>query len=228
MDKKLQNNCGDVLVRQQLDSPLKRHHVINYLIRKYDYKSYLEIGTAHLECFNNVHAVSKVGIDPNINYQNVPDVKGTLINVESDIFFSGLETDEKFDIIFIDGDHSAKQVVKDIVNALNHLKPNGVLLLHDCIPCNAAMQTSERETIAWTGDVWKAMMSFQHFAVGYDSYIIDTDFGIGYIKPRLEEQPCFAGELINSLTWQDFTAYIHSPNVVISTEQFFTLHQYPL
>jgi predicted O-methyltransferase YrrM len=41
---------------------------------------------------------------------------------------------EKFDFIFLDGDHSAKTVYQEIPRALELLNPNGVILLHDYFP----------------------------------------------------------------------------------------------
>ena len=37
----------------------------------------------------------------------------------------------KFDFIFIDGDHRYSQVVKDVRNSYNVLKPGGILAGHD-------------------------------------------------------------------------------------------------
>jgi predicted O-methyltransferase YrrM len=44
--------------------------------------------------------------------------------------------DDKYDIIFIDGLHEYRQVLKDIINALNNLTHTGVVLLDDVIPSN--------------------------------------------------------------------------------------------
>jgi len=43
-------------------------------------------------------------------------------------------TGEGFDFIFLDGDHCAKTVYQEIPAALDHLNPNGVILLHDYFP----------------------------------------------------------------------------------------------
>lgn len=43
-------------------------------------------------------------------------------------------TNETFDFIFLDGDHSAKTVYKEIPLALNKLNKGGVVLLHDYFP----------------------------------------------------------------------------------------------
>ena len=43
---------------------------------------------------------------------------------------------ERFDFIFLDGSHSAPTVYQEIPRALNVLKENGVILLHDYFPKN--------------------------------------------------------------------------------------------
>jgi predicted O-methyltransferase YrrM len=41
---------------------------------------------------------------------------------------------ERFDLIFLDGDHSASTVYQEVPAALQLLNPNGVILLHDYFP----------------------------------------------------------------------------------------------
>lgn len=44
--------------------------------------------------------------------------------------------ESKFDFIFLDGDHGAKTVYKEVPLAISLLKPNGIILLHDYFPAN--------------------------------------------------------------------------------------------
>jgi predicted O-methyltransferase YrrM len=44
------------------------------------------------------------------------------------------KTQEKFDFIFLDGDHSSPAVYKEVAAALKVLKPGGLILLHDYYP----------------------------------------------------------------------------------------------
>lgn len=48
-------------------------------------------------------------------------------------------TDQKFDFIFLDGDHSAATVYAELELALRCLAPNGVILLHDYYPEGKAL-----------------------------------------------------------------------------------------
>ena len=44
------------------------------------------------------------------------------------------DNNNKFDFIFLDGPHSEDYVFKEVPRALDHLKKNGILLLHDYYP----------------------------------------------------------------------------------------------
>jgi len=42
--------------------------------------------------------------------------------------------DERFDLIFLDGDHTAQNVYREIPRALQHLRPDGAVIMHDVFP----------------------------------------------------------------------------------------------
>lgn len=48
-------------------------------------------------------------------------------------------TDQKFDFIFLDGDHNAATVYAELELALRCLAPNGIILLHDYYPSGKAL-----------------------------------------------------------------------------------------
>jgi predicted O-methyltransferase YrrM len=49
------------------------------------------------------------------------------------------ETQDKFDFIFLDGDHSSRTVYEEVSMALKILNQNGVILLHDYYPAGRAL-----------------------------------------------------------------------------------------
>ena len=75
--------------------------VINFLIRQYGYRSYLEIGVDKNRNYNHIECKLKHGVDP-----NVP----CTFKMTSDEFFATTST--MYDLIFIDGLHEAEQVEK--------------------------------------------------------------------------------------------------------------------
>ena len=97
-----------------------RWDLIEYLINKYGYSDYLEIGCDQDQLFSKIKIQNKVCVDPS---------SGGNVRKTSDEFFK--ENKKKFDIVFIDGLHTYDQVKKDILNSVNCLKENGIVLVHD-------------------------------------------------------------------------------------------------
>ena len=149
-----------------------RKFIIQDIINKKHYKSYLEIGCFDNELFNYVKCDKKVGVDP---------YTGGTIRKTSDKFFEN--NNEKFDCIFIDGLHTYSQVKKDINNSLKFLNYGGIILLHDCLPNNYFEQATPRCQYIWNGDVWKAIVECRTYE-NLDTYTCYADFGIGVIFNR--------------------------------------------
>ena len=122
-DKKLGNLGFD------FTSKKTRFEIVQNIIKKKNYKKYLEIGCFDDELFNYVNCENKVGVDP---------VSGGTVRATSDQFFK--DNKEKFDCVFIDGLHEYHQVKKDIFNSLKFLNDDGIILLHDCLPNNYYQQ----------------------------------------------------------------------------------------
>ena len=175
------NNLQESNVINYLNSEIKRFDILNYLINQYKLINYLEIGVFKGENIRKVKALHKDGVDPGSEGYTPPEVN---YPITSDEFFDLLKDHEdiKYDVIFIDGLHVYSQVKKDIENSLNHLKPNGFIVMHDCNPVSYEAQLPNRKTIAWNGDVWKAFVEFKQNNVNYECCVIDTDFGVGVIK----------------------------------------------
>jgi hypothetical protein len=190
---------------------MKRTDVINALITKYGYTSYLEVGTQDpASNFEKINAEYKVSIDP--FPRGIVTFTGT-----SDEYFESIAEDVKYDIIFIDGLHHSDQVLKDIKNSLNHLSENGSIVCHDCLPSNERMQERDDHGGEWTGDVWKAIAELRVETIELDIKVVDTDYGCGIIRK---------GTNIPYQTDDDYKSYYHySINKwkmlnVISIEQF--------
>lgn len=152
---------------------MTRIDVINTLIEKNGYKSYLEIGVQKGECFNEVKCAYKVGVDPD------PKSKAKFC-MTSDEYFERYT--KMYDIIFIDGLHEADQVYKDIYNSLNVLHKFGTIVCHDMLPKSEAMQRVPRSTRQWTGDCWKAWVRVRSERPDLKMITLNCDFGCGIIQ----------------------------------------------
>lgn len=153
---------------------MKRTDIINHLIKKNDYKRYLEIGVRNPdENLNKIIVEHKDGVDPagNCNYP-----------IPSDDFFNQLDGNVKYDIIFIDGLHLDYQVERDITNSLKHLNEGGTIVMHDCSPIKEEHQVEEYVVgKTWNGTTWKAYVKFRMTDENLSMYVVDTDHGVGVI-----------------------------------------------
>ena len=172
---------------------LKRWDLIKEIIKKKNYKKYLEIGCDDDQLFSKINIEFKVGVDP---------ISGGNIRNTSDNFFKS--NNENFDIIFIDGLHEYEQVKKDILNSLNFLNNDGIILLHDCLPSEMSLQAVPRYRYKWNGDVWKALVEFRKNKK-LEIFTCKIDSGISMIKKK-ENSDILLDEIKNfkNLKFLDF------------------------
>jgi hypothetical protein len=160
---------------------MTRTEIINSLIQKYNYKSYLEIGvnTPSQPGYNwiGVKIPTKHGVDPNVE---------TTFQMTSDEFFEK-HVAQKYDIIFVDGLHIFEQAYKDIINSLKYLNDNGTIVVHDCNPIEEITQRRVRASDAWHGDVWKSILKLRTEEKNLEVFTVDTDEGCGIIKKGSQE-----------------------------------------
>jgi hypothetical protein len=164
-------------IKYNWESFPRRFDIINKIIIKRNYTSYLEIGCFKDETFNQINIKKKIGVDP---------TSGGNLRMTSDQFFK--DNKEKFDLIFIDGLHVYEQVIKDIFNSIKVLKENGIILVHDCLPRKLWYQTPTRMSDTWNGDVWKAIVECRTLE-NIDTYTCLADEGIGVIKLQKNNNP---------------------------------------
>ena len=160
---------------------MTRTELINSLIIKNNFKTYLEIGvnTPAQPGYNwvGIKVPIKHGVDPNVD---------TTYKMTSDEFFEKYIT-QKYDIIFIDGLHIFEQVYRDIINSLNNLNDNGIIVVHDCNPITEITQRRIRASDAWHGDVWKSIVKLRIENPEIDICTVNTDEGCGIIKKGKQE-----------------------------------------
>ena len=145
------------------------HHtsLLNALIKKYGYNSYLEIGVKNpANNFDLIECENKTGVDPVF-------IRKDILITTSDLFFDWNE--KQFDLIFIDGDHTADQVKKDFENSLKCLTENGRIVIHDCLPeLEETTCVPRGNQKVWFGDVYKFCMQLRNYDnIGFITYQFD-------------------------------------------------------
>lgn len=186
---------------------MTRTEIINLIIHKNNYSSYLEIGVQNGFNFHAVKCKYKIGVDPD------PKSKATIF-LTSDDFFENNSV--LFDVAFIDGLHHAEQVEKDILNALKFLSPKGTIICHDMNPASEAMQAVPRTEKVWTGNCWKAFVKLRTERNDLKMFVVDSDFGVGIIKRQSSkgriklkvapEEITYANFSINKNNWLNLTS----------------------
>lgn len=190
-----------------------RTDLLNALIKRYDLKSYCELGTQVRSInFDKIECGDKfcVDIDPNAK----ADFTGS-----TDDFFKQLN--RSFDLYFVDASHYAEDVKRDFENALQHLTPNGIICLHDCNP------EKEEHTIVprpmdrghWNGSCYRfAIMLCHPSFTSEPSITINIDNGMTIFSNRKSYKlydfpiPHVAWsdfeenriELLNLISWDEF------------------------
>ena len=173
-----------------------RFDIINKIIKKKKFESYLEIGCQSDINFSKIIIKNKIGVDPQ---------SGGTHRMTSDDFFK--QNKSTFDLIFIDGLHIYEQVLKDIENSLKVLNDNGVILIHDCLPAKIWHQTIPQTHSSWNGDVWKSIVK-SRTRIDIDTYTIEADQGLGLILKRKNKDLLIDKiENFKNLKFRDY--YIH-------------------
>ena len=177
---------------------MNRTSLINSLIAKIGAKSYLEIGVHQGENFNKICCANRTAVDP----VPPPPITGEYkyFHSTSDEFFNSIDDDYTFDVIFIDGLHTAAQVKLDISNAMKRLNTGGFILCHDMNPLIEAHQTPEYNGGHWNGDCWKAFVELRTKNKDWNFATVDTDQGCGVIWKGVGNT--FTNSL--PLTWNNF------------------------
>lgn len=189
---------------------MTRIDIINTLIKKYNYQSYLEIGVQEGSSFKAISCKNKTGVDPDEEVLKwMPDC---FIKTSDDFFRDNRQT---FDIIFIDGLHRFEQVLTDVNNSLKVLNPDGTIVCHDILPPDENHQRIPRMQNQWTGDCWKAWVILRGNRSDLAMYVINADYGCGIIRPGHQEKIHY-----KELTWKNFEKYKYEWMNIVEVEDW--------
>lgn len=109
-------------------------------------KRYLELGIRKGNCFNTIAPLSNkaYAVDIRNYYRYIKQNKNLIWNhMVTDEFLKNHDTKKKFDLVFIDADHSYKSSLNDFKSVLPLVNDNGIILLHDTYPPNEEFISSE-------------------------------------------------------------------------------------
>lgn len=160
---------------------MDRLDIINFIIEKKKFNTYIEIGIKDGYVFKKIKTKNKFGIDPRPNFVD----KDIYIMTSDDFFINNkILLNKKIDLAFIDGLHTYEQSLKDFFYCLNNLNDDGIIVMHDCSPKNMMNATKEFNGGDWTGEVWKSICYINKFVYNVDVIVINCDFGVGIVKKK--------------------------------------------
>jgi len=155
-------------VQEQLGNGDDYYSILASAHKKLSPEVYIEIGVSNGKSLALASKTTRaLGIDPATAAQELlvfrsPENIPQLYKVTSDDFFNSNDVPKEmgqdtFDMAFIDGLHVFEQVLRDFVNLEKYARNDSVIFIHDCLPVNSLVAERERQSMFWTGDVWKVI-----------------------------------------------------------------------
>lgn len=193
---------------------MNRIEFINGVFERTDFQTYLEIGCEKGLSFFPIKANQKIAVDP---YPKIyiwnkliamvresKNMRNKYFVEESDVFFRDerdfLKSIGHLDVVLVDGLHTFRAALSDVLNSLKHLNQNGIIIMHDCLPPHAAaalpsesfptaeeVRNVEGWTGEWCGDVWKTIPYLRkRYSGKLEVCVLNCDFGLGIVRPAAE------------------------------------------
>ena len=174
--KKPFSGRGHVAIIKEIACGLQRAGVLN---------RYLELGVRKGLCFNIIAPLSieAYAVDVNNSYKFIKQNKNLIWNqMKSFDFLKNHNPDKKFDLVFIDADHSHKSSLNDFELVLPLVNENGIILLHDTYPPNKEFIIPE-----YCSDTYKTAEYIKEKYTQYDFVTLPFDYGISIFR-KLDRQ----------------------------------------
>lgn len=140
----------------------EKHHFLRRLHELVSPDRYLEIGVQTGTSLALAHDhTTVVGVDPapqvDREVRRRPNVE--IYPQTADDFFAGINRSHArtpaFDLAFIDGMHLIENVVRDLANVEEWMRPGGIIAIDDVLPYDPSIAGRVPLPGDWAGDVWK-------------------------------------------------------------------------
>lgn len=83
----------------------------------------------------------------------------------------------RFDVILVDPFHTYAASLRDLEAAYSLLEPGGAMVVHDCMPREAALAVPDFIPGAWCGVTYRAFLDFVLGRADLRYLTVDTDYG---------------------------------------------------
>jgi hypothetical protein len=174
------------------NSVVQKFDIINFLLRKYQFESYIEFCTPTSGRAYKFINRSQLKRSHRLMYRCPAEFDdGYPIDFRSEseetydcmdkIYRSKLD----YDLAFVDPSHTYHCSFRDLFCAFSVLGPRGIIVVHDCHPPDEAHVHSEFQEGFWCGETYGAYIDFVNSLKNIEFYTVDTDYGCGVIKKNI-------------------------------------------
>lgn len=152
-------------------------------------RSYVEIGVeAGASIRLAAPATLSIGVDPAaaIPPPLPPNVR--VFAQTSDEFFARNDVSAELgglpiDLALIDGMHHFEFALRDFMNLERLSAPGATILIHDCFPHDRLTAGRERQTVGWSGDIWRLVVLLKKYRPDLRIHTIATPpTGLGIVR----------------------------------------------
>lgn len=225
---------------------MNRQQLLQDIINKNGVKNYLEIGTFQGDSFFPLKCKTKIAVDPEFKIsrkkklswllKNPSNLNNAYFEMTSDSFFknkANILEKRKFGLVFIDGLHTFKASLLDVLNSLNYLKNGGYIVMHDCFPPHKSAATPAGSAYEarmlnkdiwpgdWCGDVWKTIVYLKSvYKEKLKILVVNADFGLGIISVQNNNlNLSLNSDLYDSINELNYEDLIRDPQQMINLMQ---------
>jgi len=168
-------------------------------------RTYLEIGVETGQSIALARPETRaIGIDPEPEVKVQLGSRTSIVMTTSDDYFAtrNVRADLEglpIDLAFIDGMHRFEFALRDFVNIEKHATPLSTVLIHDCYPLNRLTAERERQTVFWSGDIWRLVLLLRKYRPDLSVNVIATaPTGLGMVR-RLDPTSRVLGERLEEI-----------------------------
>lgn len=120
----------------------------------------------------------RLAIDPEAEIRTGLSWPTRIFRETSDAFFARPDVREILgrppDMVFIDGMHLVEFALRDFMNIEGHSGSGTVIVIDDVAPGDMSWASRERETKAWTGDVYRLIPLLRHYRPNLDIEVFEA------------------------------------------------------
>jgi hypothetical protein len=143
-------------------------------------RTYIEIGIdAGLTLALARPETQAIGVDPAPKISAPPGPNQKIFRLKSDDFFAGTDVKKEFggrpvDLAFIDGMHLFEFALRDFIAVERLCTRDSTILLHDTYPLDRLTAERNRQTIFWSGDIWRTVLAIKKYRPDLSIHTIAT------------------------------------------------------